>query len=454
MLKGFPDHTLETRARENIGSEVSQSVAMYPDVVLPVGESGAWDSGGVCAPLVFLDPTDGGMKMLYLGFSDESTTGFPRKLGLATSQNGFKWTKYAGNPVLSASSGDSFEFGGLIYHATLEQWWLYITYWPNVTTGERYVKRYTSTDLITWTDAGTVIEPGADGSYDENGAWCLVPLTLPAFSPPYMAFYIAKGRLKDESGTDVLAKTFLCKAYSSNLTTWTKHSENPAYIRGIGEIMELHQPQFYQGYILILIEVCVSAAKWELRPGFMYARCVPSSTGENQGAIGMSETSLFSLPDSTIRGQGRGLVHPHFCWIKGQPVMYFVIVDGFSSAEKHEIYAAYIEPGFLVPQRHRLHYWLWHRKSLSAAGTTNCVIGDVSRKTFYFWADQNGTIEVRGDLSRNINFIAYKTLISESYTADSLWTKQTDLPASRMSLKFTPDATPALCYAFAFTEPL
>lgn len=65
------------------------------DPVFQPGEKGTWDGGWVHQPRVF--QTSNGWMMIYRGVSD--TQGTNMKLGIATSQDGIHWERYAGNPV-------------------------------------------------------------------------------------------------------------------------------------------------------------------------------------------------------------------------------------------------------------------------------------------------------------------------------------------------------------------
>jgi len=65
------------------------------DPVFQPGEKGTWDAAWVHQPRVF--QTTDGWVMIYRGTSDRN--GSIMKLGLATSQDGIHWERYAGNPI-------------------------------------------------------------------------------------------------------------------------------------------------------------------------------------------------------------------------------------------------------------------------------------------------------------------------------------------------------------------
>jgi predicted GH43/DUF377 family glycosyl hydrolase len=80
--------------------------------VLQPGPAGAWDSGSICEPRVV--HTGAQYYMFYTRCIGSSG------IGLATSPDGKSWTKYAGNPVLTTGSGNSWDSlqvsWGEVYH--------------------------------------------------------------------------------------------------------------------------------------------------------------------------------------------------------------------------------------------------------------------------------------------------------------------------------------------------
>ncbi len=69
------------------------------DPIFQSGEKGAWDASWVHQPRVF--QTADGWVMIYRGTSDKN--GSIMKLGLATSEDGIHWERYAGNPIFKPS---------------------------------------------------------------------------------------------------------------------------------------------------------------------------------------------------------------------------------------------------------------------------------------------------------------------------------------------------------------
>ncbi len=67
--------------------------------VLRIGESGAWDGNILICQSVLYDKDEQLYKLWYVGASTQAGFG----IGYATSPDGFHWTKYAGNPVMTVS---------------------------------------------------------------------------------------------------------------------------------------------------------------------------------------------------------------------------------------------------------------------------------------------------------------------------------------------------------------
>jgi uncharacterized repeat protein (TIGR01451 family) len=84
---------------------------------------GEWDEQHVLDPMVILDGSD--WKMWYRGMAADGS----RAIGYATSTDGVTWTKYAGNPVLTANPGGWDNYGpsgpAVIYDGTAYHMWYY-----------------------------------------------------------------------------------------------------------------------------------------------------------------------------------------------------------------------------------------------------------------------------------------------------------------------------------------
>jgi sucrose-6-phosphate hydrolase SacC (GH32 family) len=70
------------------------------------GNTGQWDQTWVESPAVLYDNTSGEYKMWYNGVD---TANWRIHIGLATSNDGIHWTRYPGNPILSAGNWGSYD---------------------------------------------------------------------------------------------------------------------------------------------------------------------------------------------------------------------------------------------------------------------------------------------------------------------------------------------------------
>jgi predicted GH43/DUF377 family glycosyl hydrolase len=94
FLLVFCSSTVVVSSPENV------PVAVEPALVLEVGPPGSWDAKAVYSPIVMKE--DGKFFMLYTG-SDVGVDQGNNAIGLATSEDGVRWTKYPENPVLKKS---------------------------------------------------------------------------------------------------------------------------------------------------------------------------------------------------------------------------------------------------------------------------------------------------------------------------------------------------------------
>ena len=81
--------------------------AKYPSPVLPVGPWGSWDERGVADPYVI---ATGGKLYLYFLGQDRARR---QRLGVATSSDGVHWEKLRTNPILELGEAGSFDELGL-----------------------------------------------------------------------------------------------------------------------------------------------------------------------------------------------------------------------------------------------------------------------------------------------------------------------------------------------------
>lgn len=136
--------------------------------VVRKGAAGEWDDNHIKDPCVLYDGTK--FVLYYAG----SANGYPQyQIGRATSYefNG-PWTKDAGNPVLA--QGGSFDSQALSFPAVLyepedtgREWKMWYAGSDNVTTSIIYAY---SSDGISWTKYGIVLNAGAPGTWSSHGA--------------------------------------------------------------------------------------------------------------------------------------------------------------------------------------------------------------------------------------------------------------------------------------------
>jgi len=176
--------------------------------VLSGGPSSAWDGGRIFYHFILFDGTQ--YRMWYTGFNP--TLNAPPAFGYATSPDGFHWTKYANNPIMTPIPG-SWESEGLyepvvLYDGVNFRMW----YSGNTETGYA-----TSPDGINWTkySGNPIMQPGPAGSWDAGGAGVAAIILEGA---TYKMWYLGL------SGNFVFRIGY---ATSSDGIQWTKHPNNP-----------------------------------------------------------------------------------------------------------------------------------------------------------------------------------------------------------------------------------
>lgn len=181
--------------------------------VLSGGPPSAWDGGRIYYPTILFD----GMlyRMWFAGFNP--TLNAPPAIGYATSPDGFHWTKYTNNPVLSSTPG-TFENDAVfepvvVYDGTRFHMW----YAGASQSGTAYAVGYaTSSDGINWTKHANnpVLQPGPPRSWDEQGVF---PSAVIFDGSTFKMWY--SGIKQDFARTGY--------ATSSDGINWTKHAGNP-----------------------------------------------------------------------------------------------------------------------------------------------------------------------------------------------------------------------------------
>lgn len=135
--------------------------------VLEKGSGGAWDDDHVKDPHLLWD---GSQYVMYFAGYDGTTYQVGR--ATATSHEG-PWTKYASNPVVAVGSGGAIDDAGVAFPTVLyepadtgNEWKM----WYRADDGSTQVIAYAhSTDGISWTKAGMVIDVGAAAAWNDEG---------------------------------------------------------------------------------------------------------------------------------------------------------------------------------------------------------------------------------------------------------------------------------------------
>jgi predicted GH43/DUF377 family glycosyl hydrolase len=120
--------------------------------VLSRGDSSDWDRSWIESPAVLWDSAAGIYLMWYTGID---TTQWRISIGLATSPDGFVWTKYSGNPVLRPGSPGSYDDMWAATPAVIKNNGRYEMWYSGFSSTTGYTNLTmnfaTSTDGIHWT---------------------------------------------------------------------------------------------------------------------------------------------------------------------------------------------------------------------------------------------------------------------------------------------------------------
>ncbi len=195
----------------------------HPDnPVLKIGEAGAWDDGILICQHVLFDKEEGIFKMWYVGGSESGKFGF----GYATSPDGARWTKYAGNPVMVPTQ--PWELGTVLEGQTLlkmngvyKMWYGAIALGSDISS----IGYATSTDGIHWNKhaANPLITPSGGTPLEWDGYSVDTPDVL--YDGRIYTMYYRGWRKK--SGI-----SYIGVATSEDGIAWTRAPENPVFVTG------------------------------------------------------------------------------------------------------------------------------------------------------------------------------------------------------------------------------
>jgi predicted GH43/DUF377 family glycosyl hydrolase len=185
-----------------------------------------WDGDNVSAPRVIAEA--GTYRMWYDGMKETEGGGLwgTWGIGLAESSDGVHWSKYAGNPVLTAGEEGEWDSQGRMQAAVIEDGGAY-KMWYSASDGGVWQTGYaTSPDGIEWSIHGDnpVLEVGSPGSWDDKEA------TAPAVIKDGAVYRMWYGGC--DLGYESCGIGF---AVSLNGSQWVKHPGNPVLTVTPGE---------------------------------------------------------------------------------------------------------------------------------------------------------------------------------------------------------------------------
>lgn len=186
------------------------------DSVLDVGGAGTWDANRVRWPTVLYNGTM--FRMWYTGL----LTGSYYKIGYAESVDGYTWTKYASNPVISPGAAgqwdDYWTLNPQVLQLGNDLWMLYVGYKDTTATYALGVAHCRNTDGITWKKytGNPVLSKGAASDFDSNRPY------FPGVYYEAGVFYIIYAGYN----TTVYQ---LGSAFSPNGVNFTKYDYNPIF---------------------------------------------------------------------------------------------------------------------------------------------------------------------------------------------------------------------------------
>ena len=187
--------------------------------VLQKGTGGAWDDDHVKDPWLMWD---GSQYVVYYAGHD----GTKYQIGRATaSAHTGTWTKAGGNPLVAVGTSGAFDDAGVNFPTVLyepsdtgREWKMW--YAGNDGAVQRIGYAYSS-DGLSWTKHGQVIDVGAGGSWEDEG---VLPMAIHKTGSTYYLFY--GGR----QGTTVPRWQGGIATFTNPEGTYTKSGSNPVLL--------------------------------------------------------------------------------------------------------------------------------------------------------------------------------------------------------------------------------
>ncbi len=184
--------------------------------IMDVGASGQWDSNYIRLDSVIWNAAESKWYLYYTGNSGGST--WSDRIGLATSTDGFTFTKYSGNPIVTPTGSEICVSQSMVLKDG-SNWYMGFC-WRESGNTLPGIKLASSSDGITWTRTGTTaVTRGStyDSTYIEWGQ-------MYKMGTEYVLIY------SSFDGTDWTENM----AHSSSPTagSWTKSAKNPIQVKG------------------------------------------------------------------------------------------------------------------------------------------------------------------------------------------------------------------------------
>ncbi len=202
----------------------------HPEPVIDVGSAGQWDCGWMDTPEIVKDQN--GYKLYYYGDTVQQFAAISSAIGLATSADGIHWSKHPGNPVFTKGNpgewdGSWVESPTVIFEpetGVYKMWYNGI----DTSTWKIQIGLATSTDGFSWTKYfnNPVISTGNWGTYDD--IWLGTPTAILSGNL-YEIWYSATSTASYNPNTQSFDTISICYATSSDGISWTKHQNNPLF---------------------------------------------------------------------------------------------------------------------------------------------------------------------------------------------------------------------------------